>query len=44
MVERTHGRRKNGQAIGVVEDVETEIKIEMFQLEELWRYMGLPTI
>lgn len=44
VVEGAHGRRKNGQAVGVVEEVETEIKIEMFQLEELWRHMGLPTI
>lgn len=44
MVEGAHGRRKGGQAVGVVEEVETEIKIDMFQLEELWRHMGLPTI
>jgi hypothetical protein len=44
MVEGAHGRRKSGQAVGVIEEVETEIKIGMLQLEELWRHMGLPTI
>src|SRR5476649_893424 len=44
MVEGAHGRRKSGQAVGVVEEIETEIKIDMLQLEELWWHMGLPTI
>ena len=44
MVEGAHSRHKSGQAVGVVEEVETEIEIDMFQLEELWRHMGLPTI
>jgi hypothetical protein len=30
--------------VGVVEEIETEIKIDMLQLEELWWHMGLPTI
>ena len=44
MVEGAHGRRKSGQAVGVVEEIETEIKIDILQLEELWWHMGLPTI
>ena len=44
MVEAAHGRRKSGQAVGIVEEIETEIKIDILQLEELWQHMGLPTI
>lgn len=44
MVEGAHGRRQSGQAVGIVEEVETKIKIGMFELEELWRHMGLPII
>lgn len=44
MVEGAHSRRKSGQAVGIVEEIETEIKIDMLQLEELWWHMGLPTI
>lgn len=44
MVEGAHSRRRSGQAVGAVEEIATEIKLDMFQLEELWRHMGLPTI
>jgi hypothetical protein len=44
MVEGAYGRRKSGQAVGIVEEVETEIKIDLIQLEELWQHLGLPTI
>jgi len=44
MIEAAHGRRKNGQAIGIIEEIETKIELELIHIEELWRYMGLPTI
>lgn len=44
MVHGAHGRRKNGQTVGIIEEIATEVKIDMLQLEELWRHMGLPTI
>ena len=44
MVEGAHARRKSGQAVGIIEEIETEIKIDLLQLEELWQHLGLPTI
>ena len=44
MVEAAHGRRKKGHAVGLIEEIETENKLDLIQLELLWRYMGLPTI
>jgi hypothetical protein len=43
MVEGAHGRRKSGQDVGMIEEVETEINRHA-PLEELWWHMGLPTI
>ena len=44
MVEAAHSRRKHGYAVGTLEEVDTEIKVDMAQLEELGQHMGLPTI
>ena len=33
MVEAAHGRRKNGHAVGIIEEIETEIKADLIQLE-----------
>ncbi len=44
MVEAAHGRRKKGHAVGIIEEIATEIKLDLIQLELLCQYMGLPTI
>jgi hypothetical protein len=44
MVETAHGRRKYGYSAGTIKEIETEIEVDMLQLEELWQHMGLPTI
>ena len=44
MVEAAHGRHKHGVSVEIIEEIETKIELELIHVEELWRYMGLPTI
>lgn len=37
-----HDRRNKGEALGLIEQIETAIELDMLQIEQLWRYMGLP--
>jgi hypothetical protein len=43
MIEATHDRRKAGQATGYIQELETAIEVDMLQIQELWRQLGLPT-
>ena len=42
VVRATHDRKKSGDAPGLIEEVETEIELDLIQIEKLWRYLGLP--
>jgi hypothetical protein len=42
--EAAHARHAQGQPPGHLKEIETEIKVDLMQLQELWRHMGLPTI
>lgn len=44
LAEAAHARQTSGQAVGSLQEIETEIEVDMFQLQELWRHMGLPTL
>ena len=44
MAEAAHSRHAKGQAAGYLQEIETEIEVDMLQLQELWQHMGLPTI
>jgi hypothetical protein len=37
-----HDRRKNGHAAGLIQEIVTTVELDMFQIELLWRYLGLP--
>ena len=39
-----HARHIQGQPAGRLHEIETEIEVDLFQLQELWRHMGLPVI
>lgn len=39
-----HARHAAGKPAGRLQEIETEIEVELFQLQELWRHMGLPVI
>ena len=38
----THDRHKRGRAPGLIREIETAIELDMIQIEQLWRYLGLP--
>ena len=38
----THDRHRSGDTPGLIEEMATSIKLEMVQIELLWRYLGLP--
>jgi len=40
MLKSSHQRR--GQAAARIQELETEIELDMIQIEKLWRYLGLP--
>lgn len=44
MLQAAYSRHKNGYPIGIVREVNTRIKLDLLQLEELWRHLGLPSI
>jgi hypothetical protein len=44
VAEAAHTRHAQGHKIGHLQEVETEIKVDLLQLQELWRHMGLPVI
>jgi hypothetical protein len=44
MAEAAHARHVKGQAAGYLQEIETEIEVDMLQLQELWQHLGLPTI
>ena len=44
LAEAAHARHKKGQAVGLLQEIETRIEVDLLQLEELWQHMGLPTI
>lgn len=37
-----HGRYADGQHPGLVQEIETAVELELIQLQQLWRYLGLP--
>jgi len=37
-----HEQHSAGKRPGIVRQIETSIELDMLQLEQLWRYLGLP--
>jgi hypothetical protein len=38
----THARHKKGEAIGLIQKMETAIELDLLQIQELWIHLGLP--
>jgi hypothetical protein len=38
----SHDRKMNGEAPGLIEDMETTLELDLIAIEKLWRYLGLP--
>ena len=44
MLRQSHARKSEGEHPGKIEQIETAIELRMFQIEQLWQHLGLPTI
>lgn len=44
MATESHARKSRGLPGGRIQEVETAIELELFQIEQLWLHLGLPTI
>jgi hypothetical protein len=42
VLEFMHERHKMGVPRGLILEIETKIELDMLQIEQLWRYLGLP--
>jgi hypothetical protein len=42
LVKVTKDRHEKGEHPGLIEEIETTIELDMIQLAELWRHLGLP--
>jgi hypothetical protein len=40
----SHSRGSTGTKPGKIEQMKTAVELEMFQIEQLWQHLGLPTI
>ena len=40
----SHARKSTGRKPGIIKKIETEIELDMLQIELLWQQLGLPTI
>jgi hypothetical protein len=40
----SHWRASQGHPRGRIQEIETAIELELFQIEQLWQHLGLPTI
>jgi hypothetical protein len=38
----SHERKQKGEAPGLIEEIETSVELDMLQIAQLWRYLGLP--
>ena len=44
VLETTHERKKRKQAPGLIQNIETTLELDAIQIQNLWHYLGLPTI
>jgi hypothetical protein len=42
VLKATNKRQEMGEHPGLIEEIETTIELDMIQLQELWRHLGLP--
>ena len=43
VLEFMHERHMMGLPRGMIEEIKTNMELDMLQTEQLWRYLGLPT-
>lgn len=42
VLKTAHQRHESGHAPGLIQEIETAIELDMIQIQQLWRYLGLP--
>ena len=42
VLKAAHERQQSGKRPGIIKQIETSIELDMLQIEQLWRYLGLP--
>jgi hypothetical protein len=38
----SHKKKGTGESPGLIQEIETSIELDMLQIAQLWRYLGLP--
>ncbi len=44
VLEATHARKKGKKEPGLIRHIETTLELDAIQIQNLWHYLGLPTI
>ena len=44
VLETTHARNKGKKEPGLIRHIETTLELDAIQIQNLWHYLGLPTI
>ena len=44
VLEETHARKKRKKEPGLIQHIETTLELDAIQIQNLWHYLGLPTI
>lgn len=44
VLETTHARKKGKKEPGLIQNIETTLELDAIQIQNLWHYLGLPTI
>jgi hypothetical protein len=44
LLTESHSRKSKGHSKWKIQEIETRIELELFQIEQLWQHLGLPTI
>jgi len=44
VLETTHQQLQRKKTPGLIKQIETSVELDMFQIEQLWHHLGLPTV
>ena len=44
VLEATHDRKKRKKEPGLIQNIETTLELDAIQIQNLWHYLGLPTV
>jgi len=44
VLETSHARKKRQETPGLIQNVETALELDAIEIQNLWHYLGLPTV